>query len=276
VGPRRPAPSLSRRTRTSPTTLRVPCLGRRSSRSREGRGLPRRSSPERPGDLLRPRGPDVRWRSTAIRFPESSWAPRGRHADHGWAQGKATSSRSRSTGKGSRRNGDGGLVVEPGGDRARDQVPLLTIVTRAAGSFANNFSRPARATDPLFAQKGFASQPPNPRGSGGTARSSAPPQRPRLGGEGLRGHHERDRLPLAQGVGRSGPLASWAGRNWRFRRRASSRRRSARRAASGAGVSDTFSFVGTAHIPPFLRIVLRRVALGGSREYIVAHGDLTT
>jgi dipeptidyl aminopeptidase/acylaminoacyl peptidase len=132
----------------------------------------------------------------------------------------------------------------------------LTIVHGGpAGSFADNFSvRRGAYPIQLFAQIGFAVFTPNPRGSGAY-------------GEEFRAANVRDwgekdyedimsgiDALVAQGVADPNRLGimGWSYGGFMTSRVITKTKRFAA-ASVGAGVTDTFSFVGTTDIPPFLR-----------------------
>jgi dipeptidyl aminopeptidase/acylaminoacyl peptidase len=175
---------------------------------------------------------------------------------NGWARGKATLLKQPFRWKGAGGMEMEGLLVKPAGVQPGKKVPLLTIVHGGpAGSFADNFSvRRGAYPIQLFAQIGFAVFTPNPRGSGAY-------------GEEFRAANVRDwgekdyedimsgiDALVAQGVADPNRLGimGWSYGGFMTSRVITKTKRFAA-ASVGAGVTDTFSFVGTTDIPPFLR-----------------------
>ena len=149
-----------------------------------------------------------------------------------------------------------GLLVKPASQTPGRRVPLLTIVHGGpSGVFTYNFSI-RRGVYPvqLLAQKGFAVFMPNPRGSGGY-------------GEGFRKANVRDwggsdyedimaGIDALVSAGVADPdrlgIMGWSYGGFMTSRVITKTKRF-KAASVGAGVTDTFSFTGTADIPPFMR-----------------------
>jgi len=149
-----------------------------------------------------------------------------------------------------------GIVVKPEGEGSGSKLPLLTIVHGGpAGSFANNFSiRRGAYPIQLFAQKGFAVFTPNPRGSGAYGEEFRASNRRDWGEKDYEDIMGGIDALVATGVADPNRLGimGWSYGGFMTSRVITKTKRFVA-ASVGAGVTDTYSFVGVADIPPFMR-----------------------